>query len=174
MRGQETDVRLSKDGVPMVLHDASLERTTNGRGPNASQRAATLEKLDAGSWFHEGFASERLRRLDDVLVWAKGRGIRVEIEMKGEPATDERLPRAVLDCVARHGMKKDVLLISFDHHATKHSKTMEPPANTGVLYVARPVDQIALARNARADVLLPHASSCRRRAFASPTTRVSR
>ena len=154
----ELDVRLSKDGVPMVLHDASLERTTSGRGPIASQRATALEKLDAGTWFHERFGRERLPRLDAVLAWAKGRGIRVEIEMKGEPTTDERLPRAVLDCVARHEMKRDVLLISFDHHATKQAKAIEPTVRTGVLYIARPVDEIALARNARADVLLPHAS----------------
>ena len=154
----ELDVHLTKDGVPMVLHDASLERTTNGRGNVRAQRAAALAKLDAGSFFGTAFANERVPRLDETLGWAKQRGIKVEIEMKGEPHVPDDLPAAVLATVARTGMSKDVLLISFDHHAVKRSKELEPSVRTGVLYVARPVDELSLAKKAKADVLIPHAS----------------
>ncbi len=63
----ELDVGLSADRVPFVLHDATLERTTNGRGPLHAHRATELEALDAGSWFAPEFAGERLPTLQAVL-----------------------------------------------------------------------------------------------------------
>lgn len=154
----ELDVHLTKDGIPMVLHDASLERTTNGTGKVRMQRASALAKLDAGSFFGKAFANERVPRLDETLTWAKGRGIKVEIEMKGEPNVPDDLPQAVLAAVARTEMSKEVLVISFDHVATKRCKELEPSVKTGVLYVARPIDEVSLAKKAKADVLIPHAS----------------
>lgn len=56
----EIDVRTSKDGVFYLLHDETLERTTNGHGPIAQRTAAEIEQLDAGSWFDPRFADQRV------------------------------------------------------------------------------------------------------------------
>lgn len=154
----ELDVHLAKDGVPVVIHDASLERTTNGRGKVHRHSSSALTKLDAGSWLDPAFSSERVPRLTDVLAWAKAHGTKVEIELKGEPLVPEALPAAVLTAVAQHQMGNDVLVISFDHVATRRSKELDKAIKTGVLYVARPVDEVALAKKALADVLIPHAT----------------
>ena len=60
----ECDVHLSADGIPVVIHDAQLDRTTNGKGPVAEQPFAALQTLDAGGWRDPRFAGERLPALD--------------------------------------------------------------------------------------------------------------
>jgi glycerophosphoryl diester phosphodiesterase len=65
----ELDVQLSLDGEAMVLHDETLERTTDGHGRMDAKSAAELERLDAGAWFDPRFASERIPRVREVLAW---------------------------------------------------------------------------------------------------------
>src|SRR5512134_1609461 len=65
--GIELDVHLSRDGVPVVIHDATLERTTTGTGRVAARSVAALQSLDAGSWFAPHFADEVLPTLEETL-----------------------------------------------------------------------------------------------------------
>lgn len=77
----EFDVRQSKDGVLYVIHDDSVDRTTNGSGKIADMTAAELDALDAGSWFGEPWARTRLPRLDDFLTRYRGRcGFYLEVK----------------------------------------------------------------------------------------------
>ncbi|MCB0105264.1 MAG: glycerophosphodiester phosphodiesterase family protein [Caldilineaceae bacterium] len=69
----EIDVRTSQDGVLYLLHDATLERTTNGTGYLHERSSTYLDQLDAGSWFHPNFADQRLPRLEPFLRWIKGK-----------------------------------------------------------------------------------------------------
>ncbi|MEZ4729099.1 MAG: glycerophosphodiester phosphodiesterase family protein [Caldilineaceae bacterium] len=69
----EIDVRTSQDGVFYLLHDPTVDRTTNGQGALAELTAAQIEQLDAGSWFHPRFADQRIPRLDAFLRWIKGK-----------------------------------------------------------------------------------------------------
>ena len=68
----EIDVRQTKDGVPVVLHDPLVDRTTNGQGEIKEMNYADVCKLDAGSWFDPFFAGEPVPRLEDVLAHVKG------------------------------------------------------------------------------------------------------
>ena len=67
--GIETDVQLSKDGVPVLVHDTNLDRTSDGTGPVADLTWDELARLDAGSWLDARFAGERIVRLDEFLDW---------------------------------------------------------------------------------------------------------
>ncbi len=67
--GIETDVQLSSDGVLVLIHDTSLDRTSNGSGPVANLTWDELSRLDAGSWLDPRFAGERIVRLDAFLDW---------------------------------------------------------------------------------------------------------
>src|SRR5690348_7685142 len=67
----EFDVRLSKDRVPVVVHDANLDRTSNRSLNVADLNVKDLLELDAGSWFDMRFANERIPRLADLLTWAE-------------------------------------------------------------------------------------------------------
>ena len=70
----EVDVRLSRDGVPVIFHDETLERTTNGHGALADHTLAELKALDAGAWKGAAFAGERIPTLREALQAARGKG----------------------------------------------------------------------------------------------------
>ena len=77
----EVDVRLTKDGVPVLLHDAKLDRTKNGSGLLADATAAAVKELDAGSWFSPQFAKEPVPTLCEALKLAvEDRPLLVEIK----------------------------------------------------------------------------------------------
>ena len=106
--GIELDVHLSRDGVPVVLHDDTLERTTNGRGAVLAVPARDLLRLDAGGWFSPRFRGEGIPTLAQVLLWA-GERLRLNIEIKSAAAG-----AAVLDLLGDFpGLHP--LVSSFDH-----------------------------------------------------------
>ena len=96
----EIDVRQTKDGVPVVLHDSSVNRTTDGCGEIKKMNYADVCKLDAGSWFDPFFAGEPVPRLEDILVHAKG-WLEVYIEIK------EAEPEILFELVQKFGMLGD-------------------------------------------------------------------
>jgi glycerophosphoryl diester phosphodiesterase len=106
--GIELDLHLSRDGVPVVIHDEELQRTTDGRGPVARLSLQQLRRLDAGSWFAPSFAGERIPTLHEVLDWA-GERLRLNLEIKSAAAAE-----AVQIVLAGYPQSK-VLLSSFDH-----------------------------------------------------------
>jgi len=110
----ELDVSLSHDRKLVVIHDATLERTTNGHGPVNGLNLKQLKQLDAGSWFHNRFAAERLPELSEVLDLADGRAL-INIEIKSHAYE----PDHPLDAIERQVVKlvrsqkaRDYVLIS--------------------------------------------------------------
>ena len=79
----EVDLRMSKDGIPVVIHDRTVDRTTDGTGVVSEMTAAELRALDAGSWFSEPFTGARIPTLDEVLAHVVDSGTGVVIEYKG-------------------------------------------------------------------------------------------
>jgi glycerophosphoryl diester phosphodiesterase len=82
----ETDIRKTADGQLVLMHDATLDRTTNGHGPVSSMTLAQLRELDAGAWFGEAFRGERIPELPDFLAWIEARapfGVALEVKSKG-------------------------------------------------------------------------------------------
>lgn len=79
----ELDVRFSKDGQVVVIHDDTIDRTTNGRGKVADYTLKELKQFDAGSWFAPQFSGERIPTLKEVLELVKGK-VLVNIEIKDE------------------------------------------------------------------------------------------
>ncbi|NIQ98567.1 MAG: glycerophosphodiester phosphodiesterase [Desulfuromonadales bacterium] len=105
--GIEIDVHLSRDGVPVVIHDETLKRTTDGVGWVSDFSVAELQRLDAGAWFASEFAGETIPTLEEILEWAGSR-LRVNIEIKTADAA-----LAVVELL-RSFPRSDVLLSSFD------------------------------------------------------------
>src|SRR5919197_5083274 len=151
----ELDVHLSRDGEVVVMHDERLERTTDGRGLVAEHSLAELRRLDAGAWFEPRFGGQRIPTLDEVLAWARER-TPLAIEIKNAPIFYDGIEAKVVELLARHGMRERALVISFDHHALRRVRELDPAVETGVLYACRPVDAPALARAAGARLLEPH------------------
>jgi glycerophosphoryl diester phosphodiesterase len=153
----ELDVHLSRDGALIVIHDETVDRTTNGHGLVQEHSLAELKALDAGAWYGPQYAGQRIPTLDEVLVWARQRGAAVDIEIKNAPVYYAGIEEAVVHTLDRLSMTDQAIVISFDHRAVQRVKALDSRLLTGVLYACRPVDGgIELARHAGADALLPH------------------
>jgi glycerophosphoryl diester phosphodiesterase len=79
----EFDVQLSRDNVPVLIHDVELSRTTSGSGIVKNISHNTLSGLDAGSWYHESFTTERIPLFTEVVEYCKAKSIWMNIELKG-------------------------------------------------------------------------------------------
>ena len=146
----ELDVHLSRDAALIVIHDETLDRTTNGHGLVRDHTLAELRTLDAGD-------GQRIPTLDEVLAWARERETIVDIEIKNAPLYYPGIEHKVVEAVSAAGMTDAVIVISFDHAAVRRVHELEPRITTGVLYACRPTDAgIGLARAAGADAVLPH------------------
>jgi glycerophosphoryl diester phosphodiesterase len=152
IRAIEVDVQLSKDGVPVLFHDFSLERTTNGSGRVQDLTLAELRELDAGSWFGERFAGERIPALEEVLAAVKGR-CTLNIELKTAADMHPGLAERVLKLLDQHGMKRDVYLTSFDHELIRQVRRLDAEVKTGLIVYGRPVMILEQLRQAGADML---------------------
>lgn len=97
----ETDVRLTADGGLVMIHDATLERTTNGTGAVAHAALADILALDAGSWFSPDFAGEAVPDLENFLRCVLDCDLGLQLELKANYGREEDLVAAVIDTLAR-------------------------------------------------------------------------
>lgn len=129
--GLELDVHLARDGVPVVIHDATLDRTTNARGAVAARSAAELAAVDAATHFGSDRGYPFRERGHGVptleAVLARCQGTRVIIEMKHGTAA---LARAVVAVVRRMGAERDVCLGSFQQEALDAARVLAPEMAT--------------------------------------------
>ena len=107
----ELDVMLSRDRKVVVIHDATLDRTTNGKGAVADFSLAELKQLDAGSWFNRQFADQQIPELSEVLDLVNGR-VYVNIEIKSNAYESLHPPDAIEKQVVDLLRQKDLLATS--------------------------------------------------------------
>lgn len=119
----ELDVRVTRDGEIVVLHDATLDRTTNGNGPVLAKDWADIADLDAGSWKSAHWQDERLPRLAEMIDLAKARGRRIYIENKAVPA------RQLLDFVEARDFLQDCFFWSPDPTLLREMRQLSRQAN---------------------------------------------
>ncbi|MDP7113834.1 MAG: glycerophosphodiester phosphodiesterase family protein [Myxococcota bacterium] len=152
----ELDVGLSADGVPVVLHDETLDRTTDGRGPLSAMALAQVAELDAGSWFGPAFAGEPVPTLARVLDEFGGRiAINVEIKpeaVRSDPA--EGIEEQVVALVRARALEDQVVVSSFEPTAVGRVKRLFPGLPAALLYHHElPHDAVALLALCEADGL---------------------
>jgi glycerophosphoryl diester phosphodiesterase len=132
--GVELDVHLSADGVPVVIHDFTVDGTTDGTGRVDHLALAQLRELDAGSSFDPMFRGERIPTLEQVLETV-GRHLLLNIELKTTSLWDNGLERAVVAQVENHGLDDGrVLFSSFNHIALRRAKKIAPHIPVGLLH----------------------------------------
>ena len=139
----ECDVKLSADGIPFLLHDATLQRTTNavqalGRGLSAvggEHPWSTLALLDAGSWHGADFAGEPLPTFEAVARYCLHNGYFLNIEIKATPGTEQHTGEVVARHAARlwYGATTAPLLTSFDLAALEGALLAQPELPRGLL-----------------------------------------
>lgn len=131
----ECDVKLSSDGVPFLLHDSTLERTTSGQGTAGAQSWQALSQLDAGSWYSRAFAGEPLPTLEAVTRFCQHNGYLLNIEIKPTPGTERQTGEVVAATAARlwQGFAVPPLLTSFQPEALQGAGAIAPELPRGLL-----------------------------------------
>lgn len=157
----ELDVQLSKDGQLVVIHDGSVDRTTDGRGRVADLTLAEIRKLSAGypKRFGDRFAAEKVPTLAEVLNLGRGRA-RLMIEIKKESVSDSEdddgIEARTVAAVRDARMASDVLLISFDRRALRRAQRLAPEIRRGHLfYRATPEEVVEGAKEVETDLVMP-------------------
>lgn len=130
----EADVRLSRDLIPVIIHDAYLERTTDGEGLVENKNWSEILKLDAGSWFDPSFQGVRVPSLAELLVWAKQHHMPVILELKGSFIDRDVFIKAVLNVIYDHGYMHAVTFSSYHDDLLYRLKQYAPNAQTALLY----------------------------------------
>jgi glycerophosphoryl diester phosphodiesterase len=127
-RAFECDVKLSADGVPFLLHDDTLQRTTPEHGTAGEREWAALSRLDAGSWHSRAFAGEPLPTLDAVARWVLRNGFALNLEIKPTPGVEERTGEVVAAACTRlwAGAAPPPLLSSFRPEALRGAQAGAP------------------------------------------------
>lgn len=130
----EMDVQLSKDNYLVVVHDTSVDRTTNGTGEINNLTIAELKSLDAGSWFHPRYIGEKILTLNEVID-RYHKNVKFLIEIKN-PKQNPHIENILIQTLLHHfpaDKLSEVIVQSFDYHSVKKIKKLVPQIQTGLL-----------------------------------------
>jgi glycerophosphoryl diester phosphodiesterase len=156
----EFDVHITRDREVVVIHDATVDRTTNGRGAIKGLTLAELRRLSAGypTRFGAEYAGERIPTLAETLGLLRDRA-QAMIEIKPEAVTDDAeggIEAHVVEEVRRAHMEKDVALISFDRRALLRCRTLAPEILRGHLFhKGEAGEMLAGAREVGSELIMP-------------------
>lgn len=144
-RGVEFDIMLAADGVPVLIHDETLERTTDGHGRVAETSWEVLRRLDAGGWFGERFAGEPLPTLQEAATRCIELGLAVNLEIK--PASGFEAETGRVAATVAHSSWRNAalppLLSSFSQTALRAAAEVAPALPRALLVEQIPADWLA-------------------------------
>jgi glycerophosphoryl diester phosphodiesterase len=169
----EFDVQRSRDGVLFLLHDDTLERTTDGRGLATARTWTELSALDAGARFGAAFAGTRLPTLEQAIACCEALGLGANVEIKCASGNDEALGREIAECVARRWPARlpPPLLSSFSDAALHAARAAQPELRRGLCVESLPADWWTRLRATGAVSLHPDQSRLTRPLAASVKAR---
>jgi glycerophosphoryl diester phosphodiesterase len=144
--GIELDVQLTKDGQVVVIHDETIDRTTNGIGYVKDLEWNYLRKYDAGSWFDPAFSQESIPLLEEVLDLLKGHDqpMIINIELKNDIVEYPDLEDKVLQLLTKKEMKERAIISSFNRDSLMKIKQLDPTMETAFLFEGIPTDILSL------------------------------
>ena len=132
--GIESDVHITKDGKLVIFHDATLERTSNGKGWIKDHTFDELLQLDIGSWMAPEFAGQHVWTLEQLLDFCKETKLLLNMELKNYEVFYQGLEKMVADAICARKMQDQVFVSSFNHISMQEFKQICPEIKTGLLY----------------------------------------
>lgn len=120
--GIETDVHLTKDLVPVLIHDEHLKRTTNGIGYVKDYTFRELVEFDAGSWFSDKFSSARIISLESFLQWSYSKPLNINIELKNNKINYPNIETIVYEMIDYYQLQDRTTLSTFNKNSIKRMK----------------------------------------------------
>jgi glycerophosphoryl diester phosphodiesterase len=151
--GVELDVRLSRDGKVVVIHDENVKRVTGVDALVQDCRASKLGRLDAGSWFGDAFRGEGIPLLDEVFELLGDR-LYYDIELKWGQRSGGALEKVVVERIRSHGVVDRCLISSFNPYCIRRVQAIAPDIPTAHIY-AKHRDVPPLLRRGQAGVVIP-------------------
>ncbi|HLE14252.1 MAG TPA: glycerophosphodiester phosphodiesterase family protein [Anaerolineales bacterium] len=151
--GIELDAKLSADQVVVVIHDQTVDRTTNGTGRVRDLPLAALRELDAGSFFDVAFKNEPIPTLEEVFETI-GHQTFINVELTNYNSPFDQLPEKVVELVKRHRMSTHVLFSSFHPLVLRRIHRLLPEIPVG--FLALPGRSGALARSRIGKLIVPY------------------
>ena len=131
--GVELDVQLTKDGVPIIMHNKTVDETTDGSGLVAELTLAQIKKLDAGSHFSPEFVGEKVPTLEELLA-ELGQQLLFNIELKPAGKQSRELVNAVAEQVEQLAMTTRVWFSSYEPYLLYRMRSLLPEVPCGILY----------------------------------------
>ena len=128
----EFDIRLTKDGHIVVMHDATVDRTTNGTGLVSQLTLKQIKDLDAGIWFSPKFKGTKIPTLEEAIAVIKGKA-KFAIEIKKELHSNEAIEKKLIEEILKNNILEDTVVISFNFSSLKRVKEIEPQLQIGFL-----------------------------------------
>ena len=153
----ETDLQLTSDGVVVLMHDETVDRTTNGTGAVADLSYAQIRALDAGAWYSPRFAGVTVPTLEEFLGVFAGSSKQALLELKGFWTVDQ--VRLVVNQVTASGTQHRVTFASFDFTTMMNLRTAAPSIPRVIIQRMLPADPVALAEHFRAIAILTSPAS---------------
>ncbi len=131
--GIEIDVHLTKDNRLVVIHDDSVDRTTDGKGLIKDYTYEELLRFNAFGKFKDRYPTEKIPTLDEVLSLVKKSGKMINIEIKNGSSFYPEIEEKVIEKLYEYSLESSTLLSSFDHSAMKKCKEIDKFVRTGLL-----------------------------------------
>lgn len=131
----EIDVQMTKDGELIAIHDTTVNRTTNGTGHVGDFTLEEIRELDAGSWFSDAYAGEKIPTFEEILDEFRGK-IGILIELKSPelyPGIEEKVAEALIERNMHKTNNGKIIIQSFNHETVRKSKELLPNMPHGVL-----------------------------------------
>ena len=153
--GIESDVHITRDGKPVIFHDATLQRTSNGKGWLKDHTFEELRQLDIGAWMAPEFAGQHVWSLEQLLDFCKETGLLLNMELKNYEVFYPELEQRVAEAICARQMQEQVFVSSFNHISMQQFKTICPEIKTGLLYDKPLLDMEHYIARSNADNMHP-------------------
>ena len=152
--GVELDIQQTSDGVLVVCHDETVDRTSNGAGWVKDFTFREIRALDfsGGNAAYEGV---KIPSMEEVLDLLAPTGLTINIELKTGIIFYDRIEEKILKLVRDRNWEDRVIYSSFNHYSVRKIKELDPAAKTGLLYADGPIDMPGYGKRFRADALHP-------------------
>ncbi|MBX7298664.1 glycerophosphodiester phosphodiesterase [Clostridium chauvoei] len=148
--GIETDVQLSKDGIPVIIHDETLDRTTDGKGLVKSYTLAELRKFKTKN-------NEKIPTLEELLILFKESKLDIlNLELKNSIVKYKNLEEKVLDLIEKYEIEDRIIISSFNHYSLLKVKEINKNIITGALTETTLVDVYKYLKNIKCECYHPY------------------
>ncbi|MBB6452562.1 glycerophosphoryl diester phosphodiesterase [Salirhabdus euzebyi] len=133
--GIELDVQLTKDDIPVIIHDEMVDRTTNGSGWVKDFTYQELESLDAGSWFDPSFEGASIPTLEQFFDFYSQTSLVINVELKSGVVRYPGIEKIVLELINKYKIRDRVIVSSFNHYSLVEMKQLDPEIETAILFM---------------------------------------